>query len=32
MCPDETNTSECSIANILEIIVKLQNRSEKFDC
>ena len=33
MCPDNnTQVNECCIANILEIIVKLQNRSDKFDC
>lgn len=33
MCPEENERkNECCIANILEIIVKLQNRSEKFDC
>ena len=33
MCPDENiENNECCISNILEIIVKLQNRSDKFDC
>lgn len=33
MCQDNnTETNTCCIANILEVIVKLQNRSEKFDC
>ena len=32
MCPDQTNSNGCCISNILEIIVKLQNRSEQFDC
>ena len=32
MCPDQTNPNGCCISNILEIIVKLQNRSEQFDC
>ena len=33
MCPDNNeNTNNCCIADILEVIVKLQNRSEKFDC
>ena len=33
MCPDDNiNQNECCIANVLEIIVKLQNRSGKFDC
>ena len=33
MCPDNNEqTNTCCIANILEVIVKLQNRSEKFDC
>jgi spore coat protein Y len=33
MCPDNnTNTQECCIANIIEVIIKLQNRSDKFDC
>lgn len=35
MCQDNKNntrTEECCIAAVLEIIVKLQNRSDKFDC
>ena len=33
MRPDEMEeNNQCCIANILEVIVKLQNRSEKFDC
>lgn len=36
MCPEENNTSRnnenCCIANVLEQIVRLQNRSEKIDC
>ena len=35
MRPDnnsEQTQNECCIANILEVIVKLQNRSDKFDC
>ena len=33
MCPDNNiNENECCIANLLDMIVKLQNRSEKFDC
>ena len=33
MRPDDNNENRgCCIANILEVIVKLQNRSEKFDC
>ena len=32
MCPEDNNTNTCCIADILNIIVKLQNRSEKFDC
>ena len=33
MCQDNnTNQNQCCIANILEVIVKLQNRSDKFDC
>jgi len=33
MCPDNTiENNNCCIANILEVIVKLQNRSDKVDC
>lgn len=34
MCPEDNkkNNENCCLANILEIIVKLQDRSEKFDC
>ena len=34
MCPNENENknNECCIANILEVIVKLQNRSNNFDC
>ena len=34
MCPEENNTTNenCCIANVLEVIVKLQERSEKFEC
>ena len=33
MCPDDnTNQNGCCIADILEVIVKLQNRSGKLDC
>lgn len=34
MCPEDNTTrnENCCLANILEIIVKLQDRSEKFDC
>lgn len=34
MCPDVNNQSneQCCISNILEVIVKLQNRSGQFDC
>lgn len=33
MCSDtNTNNENCCLANILEVIVKLQERSEKFDC
>ena len=33
MRPDvEDERNECCIANILEVIVRLQNRSDKFDC
>ena len=33
MCPDDnTQNRECCIADILSVIVKLQNRSEKMDC
>lgn len=34
MCPETNNTNNenCCLANILELIVKLQNRTEKFDC
>jgi len=34
MCQEERNqdTQQCCIANILKVIVTLQNRSEKLDC
>lgn len=36
MCPENNNTNtnreNCCLADILEVIVKLQDRSEKFDC
>ena len=35
MCTDNNNivnNEQCCLANILEVIVKLQDRSEKFDC
>lgn len=34
MCKDENTdrNEECCIANILKVIVTLQNRSDKFDC
>lgn len=32
MCQDNIENNNCCIADILEIIVKLQNRSDKFDC
>ena len=35
MCPENNNNTTretCCIANVLEMIVKLQNRSEKIDC
>lgn len=34
MCQEENrrDNNECCIANILEVIVTLQNRSDKFDC
>lgn len=33
MCQEENRNNEnCCISNILEVIVTLQNRSEKFDC
>ena len=32
MCPENGEERECCISDILNVIVKLQNRSEKFDC
>ena len=32
MCQDDTNTNTCCVADILEIIVKLQNHSGKLEC
>ena len=33
MCPDQTTeTNKCCISDILSVIVRLQNRSDKFDC
>ncbi len=32
MCQDNIENNNCCIADILEVIVKLQNHSDKFDC
>ena len=34
MCPEENNKTndQCCLATILNVIVTLQNRSDKFDC